>query len=161
MRYQCIGRDALKHVGFRKSYKQNLQNLQVFMHNFLYQNILIPSNHILSIHTKIFFTTVNQILFSTNFISKNRFYFFFISSDKHQSPHPVRCHVAGINYLLISFLNAFHCLNLLCQAISPILTSKLTLLRSLLRMPISSLENVILEESLSKRSVPSSVNKAL
>ena len=161
MRYQCIGRDALKHVGFRKSYKQNLQNLQVFMHNFLYQNILIPPNHMLSIHTKIFFTTANQILFSTNFISKNGFIIFSSSSSKHQSHHLVRCHVAVINPLLISFLNAFRCLNLLCQAISPILTSKLMLWRSLLRMPISSLGNVILQGSLTKRSISSSVNKAL
>ena len=86
---------------------------------------------------------------------------FLSSSSKHQSHHLVRCHAAGVNPLLISFLNAFRCLNLLCQAISPILTSKLMLWRSLLRMPISSLGNVILQESLSKRSISSSVNKAL
>ena len=36
------------------------------------------------------------------------------SSGKHQSNHLVRCYAAGINCLLISFFNAFCCLDLLC-----------------------------------------------
>ena len=65
--------------------------------------------------------------------------FFFSSSVIHQSHKLVRYHATGINYLLICFLHALHCLYLLHQAIS--LTwililgspsSKLSLSRSIL-----------------------------
>ena len=39
---------------------------------------------------------------------------FFASSDTHQSHHLLRCHAAGINSSLISFLSALHFSNLVC-----------------------------------------------
>ena len=55
------------------------------------------------------FTSLLPLL---KFFSKNWFYFFFSSSDKHQSHHLVGCN--AINTSLISFINALHCLSLLC-----------------------------------------------
>ena len=51
-------------------------------------------------------------------INQKWFYFFsfFSSFDLHQSHYLVGSHATGINILLISFLNAFPCLNLLWQA---------------------------------------------
>ena len=72
---------------------------------------------------------------------------FFSSSYMHQSHHLSRCHATGIKSSLNSFLNSCGFVNLICQAKSLIriivsgssssnLSSKLMLLRSILRMPI-------------------------
>ena len=90
---------------------------------------------------------------------------FFSSSGTHQSYILVGCHAIGINSLLIYFLHVLPCLNLLHQAISltwmivsessylKLASSRLVLLRSTLRIPISSLENVILPESSLKKTI--------
>ena len=63
--------EGSKYFGFKKSYQKNWQNSQVFIHNFLYQNVLIPPNYILSIYSK------------SSSISC------YSSSGKHQSHHLV------------------------------------------------------------------------
>ena len=68
---------------------------------------------------------------------------FFSSSDMHQSHHLSGCHAIGINSSFYAFLSAFGFSNLIYQARNLIrisiskLSSKLILLKSILRKPIS------------------------
>ena len=84
--------------------------------------------------------------------------YFFSSSDMYQSHHPLGCHATGINSSLIFFSSSLHFSNLICQVKSLIriivsgstpskLLSRLILLKSILRIPISLQENTTLPES--------------
>ena len=79
---------------------------QIFIHNFLSQNVPINPNHIPSPHTKsIFylfyqFSSLSVKIGSISFLS---------SSDMHQSHHLAGCHSADISFLLISFLHVLRC----------------------------------------------------
>ena len=83
---------------------------------------------------------------------------FFSSSDTHQPHHLLRCHVTGINSSFNSFLSALPFSNLACQAKSLIRTmvsgssswkllSRLILLISILRIPVSLHLNITSPES--------------
>ena len=76
----------------------------------------------------------------------------------YQSHHPLGCHATGINSSLIFFSSSLHFSNLICQVKSLIriivsgstpskLLSRLILLKSILRIPISLQENTTLPES--------------
>ena len=84
---------------------------------------------------------------------------FFSSSDTHQPHHLLRCHVTGINSSFNSFLSALRFPNIVCQAKSLIRTmvsrsssswkllSRLMLLISILRIPVSLHLNITSPES--------------
>ena len=90
----------------------------------------------------------------------------------HQSDHLVGCYAVGTIVLLNCYLNALRCLNLLHQAMSltyiinpgssasKLTSSKLIVLRSTLRIPISSLKNVAQSESSLTEIISSLENKS-
>ena len=82
-----------------------------------------------------------------NYLKNNGSISFFSSSDMHQSHHLSACHATGIISALNSFLKFFLFLKLICQVKSLIritisgssslkLSSRLILLRSILRIPV-------------------------
>ena len=112
-------------------------NVPKFICNFFSQNVQIPPRSILPTHT---FITLQIKIGSVSFFS---------SSDMHQFHHLSGCHATGINSSRNSILSYLRFLELICQAKSLVriivsgllssskLSSRLILLRSILRIPIS------------------------